>query len=150
MDVVSRTTHSILAVDDNEQIRELLSIIIGNMGYRYVTAVDGLDALEKLEKDTFDLVITDIDMPRLNGIELIKRIVSDFDAVEVIAITGSRDRYGSADIVALGAIDLIYKPFDLDGITAKINQVIDGRSSQHKALNVNSYGSARQINITSF
>jgi CheY-like chemotaxis protein len=102
--VHSQAEYLILAVDDDEQIRELLSTIISRLGHRCVTAVDGLDALQKLKEYTFDLVITDINMPLMCGIELIKRIVSDFKGVDVIGISGHLDRYRYADIVAIGTI----------------------------------------------
>ena len=122
--------NSVLAVDDDEQIRELLSTIISRLGHRCVTAVDGLDALQKLKEYTFDLVITDINMPRMCGIELIKRIVSYFKGVDVIAISGHLDRYRYADIVAIGASDLISKPFSVDELGAKISRIIHGTDIQ--------------------
>ncbi len=128
--VHSQAEYSILSVDDEEQIRELLSTIISRLGHRCVTAVDGLDALQKLKEYTFDLVITDINMPRMCGIELIKRIVSDFNGVDVIAISGHLDRYRYADIVAIGASDLISKPFSVDELGAKISRIIHGRGIQ--------------------
>ncbi|MGB6376145.1 MAG: response regulator, partial [Syntrophobacteria bacterium] len=87
MDQVTRTGKSVLCVDDDPGIRELLHEIITRLGHRMITAVDGIDALEKLAADHFDIVITDINMPRMDGIELIKRIKTDFNDVDVIAIT---------------------------------------------------------------
>ena len=77
----------ILAVDDDPEIRDILHEILTHLGHTSVTAEDGLDALEKLSKHHFDMVITDLRMPRMGGIELIKKIKVGFEEVDVIALT---------------------------------------------------------------
>ncbi|NOR26065.1 MAG: response regulator, partial [Desulforhopalus sp.] len=67
----SRAQQSVLSVDDDAELRELLHELICQMGHASVTAADGIDALEKMEEKQFDIVITDINMPRLNGVGLI-------------------------------------------------------------------------------
>ena len=127
MDQVTRTGKTILCVDDDPGIRELLHEIITHLGHRVITAVDGIDALEKLTDDHFDIVITDISMPRMDGIELIKRIKTDFDDVDVIAITAYEMTYKYTDIIALGASDFISKPFNVDELEAKLNRILRER-----------------------
>ena len=127
MDQVTRTGKTILCVDDDPGIRELLHEIITHLGHRVITAVDGIDALEKLTDDHFDIVITDISMPRMDGIELIKRIKTDFDDVDVIAITAYEMTYQYTDIIALGASDFISKPFNVDELEAKLNRILRER-----------------------
>ncbi|MDH3557808.1 MAG: response regulator, partial [Deltaproteobacteria bacterium] len=101
----NRAQQSVLSVDDDGELRKLLHELISQMGHASVTAADGVDALEKMEEKHFDIVITDINMPRLNGVGLIKRIASDFSDTDVIAITGYQTEYNYTDIIALGASD---------------------------------------------
>jgi diguanylate cyclase (GGDEF)-like protein len=98
MDTGNRAQQSVLSVDDDGELRELLHELICQMGHASVTAADGVDALEKMEEKQFDIVITDINMPRLNGVGLIKRITSDFSDTDVIAITGYQTEYNYTDI----------------------------------------------------
>ena len=119
---------SVLSVDDDGELRELLHELISQMGHASVTAADGIDALEKMEEKQFDIVITDINMPRLNGVGLIKRITSDFSDTDVIAITGFQTEYNYTDIIALGASDFICKPINIDEFEAKIKRIVRERN----------------------
>lgn len=122
------TRQTVLAVDDDESVRQLLSAAIRHLGHKSVTAVDGLDALEKLEKRPFDIVIADLNMPRMDGMELIKRIVADFEEIDVIAITGAHSRYRYTDIINLGARDFISKPFSINELEARIDRIVRERN----------------------
>ena len=124
----NRDQQSVLSVDDDGELRELLHELISQMGHASVTAADGIDALEKMEEKQFDIVITDINMPRLNGVGLIKRIASDFSDTDVIAITGYQTEYNYTDIIALGASDFISKPINIDEFEAKIKRVVRERN----------------------
>lgn len=119
---------SMLSVDDDGELRELLHELICQMGHASETAADGVDALEKMEEKQFDIVITDINMPRLNGVGLIKRITSDFSDTDVIAITGYQTEYNYTDIIALGASDFISKPINIDEFEAKIKRIVRERN----------------------
>ena len=128
MDMGNRAQQSVLSVDDDGELRELLHELICQMGHASVTATDGVDALEKMEEKQFDIVITDINMPRLNGVGLIKRITSDFSDTDVIAITGYQTEYNYTDIIALGASDFISKPINIDEFEAKIKRIVRERN----------------------
>ena len=128
MDMENRAQQTVLSVDDDGELRELLHELICQMGHASVTAADGVDALEKMEENQFDIVITDINMPRLNGVGLIKRIASDFTDTDVIAITGFQTEYNYTDIIALGASDFISKPINIDEFEAKIKRVVRERN----------------------
>lgn len=123
-----QSQQSVLSVDDDGELRELLHELICQMGHASVTATDGVDALEKMEEKQFDIVITDINMPRLNGVGLIKRITSDFSDTDVIAITGYQTEYNYTDIIALGASDFISKPINIDEFEAKIKRIVRERN----------------------
>jgi diguanylate cyclase (GGDEF)-like protein len=128
MDMGNRAQQSVLSVDDDGELRELLHELITQMGHASETAADGIDALEKMEEEQFDIVITDINMPRLNGVGLIKRIASDFSDTDVIAITGYQTEYNYTDIIALGASDFISKPINIDEFEAKIKRIVRERN----------------------
>ncbi len=130
MDQVNRQEKSVLCVDDNQGIRDLLHEIISRLGHNITTALDGIDALEKLEDNVFDIVITDLNMPRMDGVKLIKRIKTDFKNIDVIAITGYQMTYNYTDLIALGASDFISKPFKVNELEARINRIIRERELQ--------------------
>jgi two-component system cell cycle response regulator len=118
----------ILIVDDNSEVREVLQEMITSLGYACFAAVDGVDALEKMTHDVFDIVITDVRMPRMDGIELIKQIVIDYPGVDIVAITGYSSQYKYTDLIDLGAADFISKPFDVEILEARINRIIRERA----------------------
>ena len=127
MDQVTRTVKSVLCVDDDPGIRELLYEIITRLGHSTITAVDGIDALEKLADEHFDIVVTDISMPRMDGIELIRKIKTDFEEVDIIVITAYEMTYKYTDIIALGASDFISNPFNVNELEAKLNRILRER-----------------------
>ena len=120
----------ILAVDDDPEIRDILHEILTHLGHTSVTAVDGLDAVEKLSEHHFDMVITDLRMPRMDGIELIKKIKVGFEDVDVIALTVYGTEYNYTEVIGVGASDFIDKPFNVNELEAKINRIIRERSQR--------------------
>ncbi|SHE80758.1 response regulator receiver modulated diguanylate cyclase [Desulfacinum infernum DSM 9756] len=118
---------NILVVDDELSVRELVAESLELIGHRVETAVDGLDAVEKLEKKTFDIVVTDMDMPRMDGIALIRHIREHHPDVDAIAITGHAVRYKYVDVIHAGAADFITKPFSLDKLDAKLRRLMRER-----------------------
>jgi len=122
----------LLCVDNDREVRELLHEVIIYLGHNSMTAVDGIDALEKLADNHFDIVITDLNMPRMDGTELIKTIKTEFDDVDIIAITAYEMTYKYTDIIALGASDFISKPFNVNELEAKINRIIRERKLRIK------------------
>jgi len=124
----NRARQSVLSVDDDRDLRDLLHELISDMGLISATAMDGVDALEKMEEEQFDIVITDINMPRLNGIGLIRRIAVGYSDTDVIAITGFQTEYNYTDIIALGASDFISKPINMNEFEAKIKRIVRERN----------------------
>jgi diguanylate cyclase (GGDEF)-like protein len=122
-----QTSYSVLSVDDDEEMIGLLQEVVSQLGHASVTAVDGVDALEKLGESEFDIIITDISMPRMNGIELTKRIKTDFEDIDVVVVTGYQDEYKYTDVIEIGASDFISKPFNINELEAKINRIIRER-----------------------
>lgn len=118
---------SILSVDDNTDVREMLHEMITRLGHASAIAVDGVEALEYLRTNQVDIVITDINMPRLHGMELISRIRGEFEDIDIIAVTGYHHRYKYTDVIEAGASDFISKPFNINELEAKINRIIRER-----------------------
>lgn len=117
----------ILVVDDELQVCDILSEALTRMGHEVVTAADGQEAVEKLGSGSFSVVITDMDMPRMDGMELIRHLVKHQRETDIIAITGHTMRYNYTDVVAAGASDFITKPFTLNELEAKLNRIIRER-----------------------
>ena len=104
---------SILVVDDEPDVRNFLAACIEDAGFNVVTAVDGIDALEKIEARTPDLVTLDLVMPRLSGIELMRKLRRNdkWANIPVIVITAhAHDEFGSGDIEKFTAFAVRHRP----------------------------------------
>ncbi len=130
----------ILVVDDESIIRESLSFILTKEGFEVTEAVNGKEAFQKIVEQTFDLVISDIEMPEMKGIELLDKIIQVSPQTIVVIITA----YGSLEtaIQALrkGASDYLLKPIEFDEILVKINRLLE-----HKKLVVENQVLRREL-----
>ncbi len=106
-----KSSVSILVVDDEEMMRNLLEKILSREGYQIATAENGQAALEVLSGRRFDIVISDMKMPRMNGFDLLKAIKKDHPRTGVIIMTAYGDTYTVKDALLLGADEYITKPF---------------------------------------
>jgi diguanylate cyclase (GGDEF)-like protein len=125
---------NILIVDDDPMIRELLSDHLDLKGCPSRTAEDGFAALELLEKENFTIVITDLMMPRLDGMELIHAIKKNWPDTDIIAVTGFKQDFSYTDVIDAGASDFIGKPFNLNELDAKINRILRERNLREMLL----------------
>lgn len=123
----------ILIVDDEPLIRDLLESAMERTEYPCSFAQDGQDALSKLEHEEFDIIVTDIDMPVMDGIELAKRVKADFTA-DVIVMTGQIHSYQYDEIITIGASDFVEKPFSPREMILRINRVVQERSLKQEAF----------------
>ena len=119
-------TIRILVVDDETVIRDLFKIALERNGYTCCVAENGQRALEELAATSFDVVVTDIDMPVMDGIELSKIIKSKFMA-DVIVMTGRVLEYKYDGIIGLGVSDFVEKPFSPEEMLLRINRVLKER-----------------------
>ena len=117
----------IVVVDDDHYIAELLSEMITRFGYECKTAANGKEALDLLQKDTFSFVLTDMKMPVMDGMELLREVKQLYPLIDVICMTGHGGTYTFTDVIKAGASDFILKPFAEDEVEAKINRVIRER-----------------------
>jgi len=116
----------VLAVDDSMTMRQLVSLSLRQAGYEVVEAADGLDAVAKLEAARFDLVVTDLYMPRLDGIGLIKRVrgLSSYRFTPILMLTTESDASRKAEGQAAGATGWIIKPFQPDQLLKVVKRVL--------------------------
>ena len=117
--------HSILAVDDSATMRQMVSFTLKNAGYQVVEAVDGQDAWEKADSKDFALVLTDQNMPRMDGITLTKKLRENpkFKNTPILVLTESSDQMKQAGRSA-GATGWLVKPFDPAKLIEVIQKVI--------------------------
>jgi DNA-binding response OmpR family regulator len=104
----------ILVVDDEPEIRSLLADVLIDRGYRIDTAADGAAALQSVAASHPDLVLLDVDLPRLRGVAALTAILGLSPTTKVIMISGKADETEARRALAAGAFDYICKPFDLE------------------------------------
>ena len=121
---MSNGEHKILLVDDDPAVLEILGDFIAVFGFEYDTAKDGLEAVERLKQSTFHIVLTDMMMPNMDGMELLHHIHYNYPEIKVMVITGYDRTFTYTDVINAGASDFISKPFNSDELEAKINRLI--------------------------
>lgn len=114
----------ILVVDDEKEVREMVSRLIQHIGYEAMTAENGIRALDILRQEPFTIMITDLKMPEMDGFELMKAVKKEFPQLYIICMTAHGALYSYMDVVSQGATDYITKPFTIDEMQAKLNRVI--------------------------
>jgi len=116
--------NSILVVDDEDALRTVLSSELESEGYVVATAGDGDEAISVLQGKTFDLVLLDIKMPRVDGFEVLRFIKERYPATKVIMLTGFADLKNAIESKKLGAEDFVSKPYDLVDLLTTIERVL--------------------------
>jgi DNA-binding response OmpR family regulator len=115
----------ILYVDDDAALREIVMDQLGSSGYVVDEAADGTEAIEKLQKGGFDLMLLDINMPGKSGIDVLKFIKDNDLKCRVIMLTGRVGFSVATESIKLGADDYITKPFNLDYLLFSIKRVLE-------------------------
>jgi two-component system cell cycle response regulator len=118
----------ILIVDDDDLVRMTLSLLVENLGYHCLVAGDGAEALTVLKSTIVDLVLTDVVMPGMSGLELLAAIRGKYKNTDVIVATGYSEKANYAEVIKAGAIDFIKKPIDQAELEAKLARAIRERS----------------------
>ncbi|HTY10164.1 MAG: response regulator [Bacteroidota bacterium] len=116
--------NSILVVDDEDALRTVLSSELESEGYVVATAGDGDEAISVLQGKSFDLVLLDIKMPRVDGFEVLRFIKERYPATKVIMLTGFADLKNAIESKKLGAEDFVSKPYDLVDLLTTIERVL--------------------------
>ncbi|MBN1299882.1 MAG: sigma-54-dependent Fis family transcriptional regulator [Melioribacteraceae bacterium] len=126
----------ILIVDDEKAIRDSLKVVLEDEGYITAIAQDGLEALEKIEKDDYDVVLTDIKMPNLDGMELLDKASKLSPNSFFIVMTAYASVKTAVEAMRIGAYDYLIKPIEFDDLLLRIKRLVDFKkvSMENKSL----------------
>lgn len=124
---MSTIPENILIVDDEDDILQLMSETISRWGYNPIIAHDGEDALEKLESLPISLLLTDIRMPKIDGVSLLKKVKEASPDLHVIIFTGYPALQSAIDALKSGAYDYLVKPVDLAELKGKLEAALKER-----------------------
>lgn len=140
-DIINHKEQNILVVDDDILIRRVLKKYLSELGYRVDTAEDGEGALKMLRSYPYDLVLTDLQMPKLGGRELLRAMSSEYPDVPKIVLTGQGTNDDIIAALKAGAYDFLYKPIDDFGIleysikrAVESKRLLEDRERHHAAL----------------
>lgn len=116
----------IMAVDDSASIRQMVSFTLKRAGYEVIQAVDGEEALEKLEDQPVKMVITDLNMPKMDGLELIRKIRQNpsYKFIPIIMLTTESQESMKSEGKSAGATGWIVKPFKPEQLLAVVKKVM--------------------------
>ncbi len=117
---------TILAVDDSTSIRQMVSFTLKSSGYEVIEAIDGMDGLEKAKTKTFNLVLTDQNMPRMDGLTLIKNLrnLPQYKTTPILMLTTESSDAMKSQGRAAGATGWLVKPFDPQKLIEVVKKVI--------------------------
>lgn len=119
---------TILVIDDERSVTDLLSEDLAEEGYHYVTADTGEAALKRLSRDNFDVVLLDLKLPGISGIDVLKQVKSNCPETMVIVVTGTGDTQTAVEVMKLGAVDYITKPFELERVNSSIKEALKAKT----------------------
>jgi two-component system, chemotaxis family, chemotaxis protein CheY len=116
----------VLAVDDSASMRDLVSSTLSNAGMEVEQAKDGVDALEMARKGAFDVVLADLNMPRMDGIQLIRELRADarYRLTPILMLTTESSEQKRREGKVAGATGWIVKPFEPDGLVSALRRVM--------------------------
>ena len=117
---------TILAVDDSASIRRMVAFILSSSGYEVVEAVDGMDGLEKAQARSFNLILTDQNMPRMDGLTLVRtlRALTQYSTTPILILTTESSAAMKAQGRAAGATGWLVKPFDPQKLVEVVRTII--------------------------
>ena len=120
-------------MDDSEQIRKLLVALFSKHGHHCETAQDGLEALDKIEQNNYDAVITDVELPKMDGILLTKAALKRNPCLPIMVMTGFTREHKIGTAMAIGARDFIKKPFSsLEEVILRFKVMMRGQETRMK------------------
>jgi DNA-binding NtrC family response regulator len=121
---MNTTKPRLLVVDDEEDLRTLLGDVLLTQGYEIESAEDGEQAIDMLKRDAFDITLLDIQMPNVNGIQVLKYIKEHSLHTRAIVLTGYADLKHAMEAKEFGAKDFIGKPYKLHDVLTTIERVL--------------------------
>ncbi|HEY6192110.1 MAG TPA: sigma-54 dependent transcriptional regulator [Bacteroidota bacterium] len=123
-----RIASKILIVDDEDSSREMSSRVLNKLAVQIQEAVDGAAAINSLNKTSFDLVLLDLGLPRVSGMEVLEYVTSHARLTPVIILTGSNDVRNAVEAMKRGAYDYLKKPFNNDELLVVVRRALEFRS----------------------
>jgi two-component system, NtrC family, response regulator AtoC len=126
------TGQKILVVDDEDKMRRVLEIMLQRMGYQIIVAENGEQAFEQCQLDSYDLVISDLRMPGIDGAALLERLRSSGNSVPFIIVTAHGSIESAVAAMKKGASDYILRPFDIDTLKLSIDRVFAAERMQQQ------------------
>ena len=124
---------TILIIEDEEDILALLSSLLASEGYNIITACNGREGLDRFQEHSPDLILTDVRMPIMDGIEVLREVKTKESDTEVIILTGHSDEATAIDCLRLGAYDYFCKPLeDIDVLLTAVARVLEKRDLELK------------------
>lgn len=127
---------NLLVVDDEKSIRETLKVILSDLNYNVFTAKDGFEAIEIINNNIVDILITDLRMPKMDGIELMKNALEIDPFIETIFISAYADIKSAVKVVKMGAVDYIEKSFSNEELTFAIERAIEHKKLKEENRNL--------------
>lgn len=117
---------TIMTVDDSATVRQMAGLVLRGAGYEVIEAIDGVDALSKLTGQELNLILTDLNMPNMDGLELTRRVrtLPNYKYVPVVLLTTESQPEKKQEGKAAGATAWIVKPFNPDQLLAVVKKVI--------------------------
>ena len=116
-----------LIVDDEPRLRQVMAHLMRGDGFQCIEAANGIEALEQLAKYPFVLALSDLRMPKMDGLELLREIRVRYPDVAVVMITAVADVETAVSCLAVGASDYVIKPYQLEDVRARVAQALDKR-----------------------
>ncbi len=125
---MKNTKGRILIIEDEKSLKEVLRILLEEEGYEITAASNGLEGMDYIQNDIFDLVVTDIKMPKADGFEVLKKVKEISPSTIVIMITAFGTTESTIEAMKLGAYDYIHKPFKIDEIRHVIQKAFEKKN----------------------
>ena len=117
----------LLVIDDDGDTRDVLRATLTQRGFEVACATTGADALDQLERNAFDAVISDLNMPGMSGLDLCRRMERSWPDMPLVLVTGFRSAAMTLTALRAGACDVISKPIQIDGLLRTLARALEHR-----------------------
>lgn len=141
---------NVLIVDDEQVICDLLVEELSESGLKCYSVTDGKSALEKIKTESFDLVLLDIRLPGMSGIELLRELWLNHSDMPIIMITAVNDIDTAVEAMKLGAVDYIVKPFDLEKVNASVHTALENQATNKSTSQLNAIARGVEVKLDPF